>query len=410
MKILVIVPPERIDFYIYLEKDTKNDYLLLWHETARQAEESRIRIPTFFKEVYYWSQFITPGSLLKKIQPDRIIFFEIIDQRQIALIVKAKFKKVRTFYLEHGAAGSKETAIERLEVPGFIRRERIPYLFKRVTTSSLKVIQSKFFYYSNLFGFKIFKNLLAYWSLPFAMLKQTPNKTLHRIQFPERVPDYSIVFNKINFYEYKLYTGIEEKDAVFTGLPFFDEYFHKSDLKQTDHIVYIEHAYIEENLLNWTEEHHRYIAQSLQAFANMNKQLLYIKLHPRSDIRRWHKWNIEGEYVKIIQFGNFTDLFLSSKLILGFSSSLMNGFICAQKNIVLLGWHPEPRIFGNNFGETGLCHISLFPEDLNSKFKYWLTNNLSVLNTEYYQRYLNEFNFPFDGNATRRILNAITTL
>lgn len=410
MRILVIVPPERLDFYNYLENDTTNDYLLLWHETKEELKEARPSIPDLFKETYYWSRFATATALIKKIRPDKIIFFEIIDQRQIALIICAGEKKITTFYLEHGAAGSREAAIERFQIQGFVNKQRFPYLLKRIGTSLFKVVQSKFFFYSNLKGFNSLKSRFKYYLLPFVMLRHTPNKTLHTFIFRERVPKFSIVFNKVNFEEYQLITGIGEDEALFTGLPFYDKYFLSPGHTNGDHIVYIEHPYLEEKLLNWNEEHHRFIAQSLQQFANTNKQLVYIKLHPRSDMSRWIKWNIEGEFVKIIKQGDFTDLYLSSKLILGYSSSLINGFLCARKNIVLLGWHPEPRIFGNNFSDTGLCHSSLSPDDLETKFEYWVTHNQAENEPDKYNRYLKDYNYPFDGKATERVLKVIQDL
>ena len=201
-------------------------------------------------------------------------------------------------------------------------------MLKRISTSFLKVIQSKFFFYSNLSGFNNLKSRFEYYLLPIIMLRHTPNKALHNFIFRERVPKFSIVFNRVNFDEYRLITGVNENEALFTGLPFFDKYFLNPAVHTNgDNIVYIEHPYLEENLVNWTEEHHRFIAQSLQKFANTNRQLVYIKLHPRSDMSHWKKWNIEGEFVKIIQQGDFTDLYLKSKLILGYSSSLITGLL-----------------------------------------------------------------------------------
>src|SRR6188768_2078535 len=99
MKILVIVEPERKDWYHYLKSDISNQYILLWHE-GKADIPGWIKQESFFDKIYYWGQFISPGQLLKNIRPDRIILFEIIDQRQIALIVAANKKKIKTFYLE----------------------------------------------------------------------------------------------------------------------------------------------------------------------------------------------------------------------------------------------------------------------------------------------------------------------
>ncbi len=89
---------------------------------------------------------------------------------------------------------------------------------------------------------------------------------------------------------------------------------------------------------------------------------------------------------------------------------MVNGFLSAQKNVVLLGWHPEPGIFGADFSQTGLCHLSLYPNELGTKFDYWVSHNLCKDNEVQYLNFLKEFNYPFDGQAGQRVLQAIHTL
>ncbi len=139
MKILMIVDPERKDFYDYLKQDTANDYLLLWHE-SRSDIPAWISQEAFFKNYFSWEDFFTPMQLIDEVNPDRIVFFEIIDQRQIALLVAANKKIVKTFYLEHGAAGSKETAIERANVKNYFFNRKLYQLIKRFSGSSVKIV------------------------------------------------------------------------------------------------------------------------------------------------------------------------------------------------------------------------------------------------------------------------------
>ena len=93
---------------------------------------------------------------------------------------------------------------------------------------------------------------------------------------------------------------------------------------------------------------------------------------------------------------------------MGFSSSLLTGFLCAKKNIALLGWHPKPQIFGVDFSKTGLCHQSISLSDLHTKFQFWVNNNLTIINNNEYAAYLKRFNYPFDGMATERVIASIT--
>lgn len=406
LKVLLVVNPARTDFYKYLEGCEAVDFYILWY--VKKNDETNIELPAFIKKQYYWSEFRTPFSLFKKISPNKIVFFEIIDLRQIALIVASKLKKITTIYLEHGAAGDRATAIKRWTEEKHIKN-KIPYLLNRIKRESIDIFDSKFFYYSVFPFLKRIKLMIDYGTLPFKMLGGLPNKVLSNSRFRERVPDYAITFNRANFEEFELYTGIDEKDVLFTGIPFFDK-FYRNQLEVENYVVYIDTPFIDEGLLNWTEEHNARVAHALYEFALRNNTKIYIKLHPLSSRERWDNYGFNSELFEIIQFGDFTELYLKAKLILGYSSSLITGFLSAKKNIVILGWHPEPSIFGADFSSTGICHSSLQFEDLDSKYIFWTDNNLTLRENDEYISFLKRFNYPFDGKATERVLNSIREL
>jgi hypothetical protein len=405
MRILLIVQPERFDFYNYLSTIPDAEWFLLWYEKPGQMSARPDQLPIAFREIYYWTQFSTPENLLETVRPDRIVFFEIIDLRQIALNVTASRKKIPTFYLEHGAAGDKEAAMKRHDETNF-RKNKLPYLLKRFRNSFVDILKAKLFYYSVTKGFTSAGSYLKYFLLPFKMLSGSPNKVLHNNLFQERVPRRSIVFNHVNYEEYALYTGITLDEAELTGVPFFDRYFNEHQVIK-NYIVYIDHPYYEQGILDWTKEYHEKIARTLFDFAERTKTEIYIKLHPFSDRSIWESYQPGTQYVKIVQAGDFTQLYKEAKLILGFSSSLINGFLCARKNIVLLGWHPSPHIFGSDFSRTGLCHVSLNPCDLNTKFESWCAHNLASENQAAYEKFLLQYNYPFDGKATQRVIDTI---
>ncbi len=404
MKLLLVVDPSRKDFYEQLSKLNNAELFILWFVKEKNADG--VEIPGFIKGLYFWSDYLTPYHLLKKLLPDRIVFFEMIDLRQIALIVAARSKKIPTFYLEHGAAGDINTFIKRQNEVQFFR-DKLPRLLKRLSKNIIDIFSSKIFYYSVYKRFNSPRSYFQYLFLPLKSLIASPKKVLQNNIFRERVPDYPIVFSHINFEVIQLYTGIKKEEAYLTGLPFFDKYYSSRPVI-ADHVVYIEHPYLESNILDWTPEHHKKVADTLFEFANKNKVKLFLKLHPVSKRANWEKYNLDSEYVEIIQEGDFTQLYLEAKLILGFSSSLITGLLCAKKNIVLLGWHPEPSIFGVDFSKTGLCHVSMSPTDLEKKYYYWISHNLAIENETAYQEFLQRCNYPFDGKATERVLKIIT--
>ncbi|RYZ23475.1 MAG: hypothetical protein EOO16_04840 [Chitinophagaceae bacterium] len=406
MRILLIVEPRRKDLYAYLKDAPGVEWVLLWHERPEQVKELDVAsLPLPFSSVHHWQEFRTPADLLRKIKPDRIVLFEIIDLRQIALITYANSKGVHTYFLEHGAAGSRETAIVRWGEITF-RKQKLPYLVKRFFGRFGDVLKSKWFYYGARPRFSSKEASKKYYRLPVRMLKASPNEVLAGNMFPDRVPKRCIVFNEANYEEFSLYTGVPKEQCYFTGVPFFDEYFSFSR-GDKGHIVYIDQPFYEENLVGWTQPHHERIAKALFAFAARNKVKLYIKLHPRSSRAAWEAYDFDPAYVEIVQHGDFHQLYMDASLLLGYSSSLINGFLCAQKNMVVLGWHPVPHVFGADFSATGLCHLSLDPADLETKYDYWVTNNLAIQNKEAYQQFLERFNNPFDGKATERVIRAL---
>lgn len=405
MRVLVIVPPERKDFYDYLGRDAETDYMLLWYE-QENAPSQRLK---FIKQEYYWSDYSTPVTLLDSIRPNKIIFFEIIDQRQIALLVTANALGLTTFYLEHGAAADKDTALERSKTSLTFYKKRGSYVVNRLLFNPGSVFKTKFFYFSAIRFTTSVDSFLKYMRLPFLMQWTTPNKALRNITFPERVPKFAITFNENNFEEYKLYTDANPKSALYTGVPMFDAY-HRSRNAVENGVVYIEHSYLEFNLLGWSAQHHKKIAETLFRFANETHTRLLVKLHPRSDLKRWESYKLQSDFFEVVQHGDFTERYLSAKIILGYSSSLITGLLCARKNIVLLGWHPQPRIFGADFTKTGLCHSSMDVNDIFVKWEDWIAQNLTVKHADLYNNFIKKYNYPFDGCATDRIIQTIHTL
>jgi hypothetical protein len=234
-----------------------------------------------------------------------------------------------------------------------------------------------------------------------------PNKALMLCKFPERVPRKCILFNLSNWEEFYLYTGVKREAVSMDGVPLFDEFYNDST-NNSGPIVYIEHPMLEEGLCGWNAEHHKMIAGSLHNLAEKRKEKIFIKLHPRSSRALWESYGFESANFEILQFGNHNEHFLNSKLILSFASSLVNGLLCAKKNIVLLGWHPKPQVFGFDFSQSGLCHLSMSVEDLQTKLDDWLNLNLATANSTRYEEFIKAYNYPFDGKAKQRVIQTIT--
>lgn len=407
MRVLLVVPPERTDFYGYLAAADDFQFLHLWQEKRSQFTVDPASLPVRFSSVHFWQDHSSPAKLLRALRPDKIVFFEIIDLRQIALAVAARAAGITTFFLDHGAAGDRGTAVTRWQETRFLRH-KLPYLTKRALRALPDALSSKRFYYAQRRGLSLKGSRSKYMAMPIRMALAGPNEVLTRNIFRERVPRWSIVFNEVNFEEYQLYTGIDRSEAILTGLPFFDRY-HRSDASDGDHIVFIDHPYLEGGLLDWTEDHHRRVVRAVEEIAEATGRRVIVKLHPRSDMSLWIAYGLDPAKVEVVQHGDFTDTFLGAALILGFSSSLLTGFLSARKKVVLLGWHPQPRIIGSDFSQTGLCHVSLCPDDIRDKIDLWLSEN-KAMDEAKHEAFLRKYNWPFDGRAGERVIEAIRSL
>jgi len=405
MRFLIISDPARNDFYGYLLPglQRKGEVFLLWDYAKKYANVSVDTIPPGVT-ILYWNQFSTPFQLLKKIKPDRILFFEILDLWQIPLVIACHHFKITCFFVDHGVGNKVEVMKERFKENPPLYKKLIFFL-KKSLTATKKILKSQGFFFSAA-KFLDKASCSRYFKLLFYLRFYSPIEALSKLKFRERTPHYAILFNKNNIEPFIFYNEIERENIFTDGVPFFDKYFVQR-LEVGSHIVFIEHPYLEESILKWDSKFHEEIARSLEQFAKKNQLKLVVKLHPRSDINNWLRYNLDSDYIVIKQKEDITKEIQSAKIILGYSSTLMNVFIQLKKNIVLLGWHPDPMIFGDDLSKTGLCHVSYSIEDLFTKFSEWQSVNLAEKNTNLYLDFLYNYNYPLDGKATERVINAI---
>ncbi|TMI64939.1 MAG: hypothetical protein E6H07_03205 [Bacteroidetes bacterium] len=413
MRVLLIADPGRPDFFEYLisANSSVKSWEIIWeYKYSGKTEQKEFLVVSNGKTVpiHYWSDLATPNVLFRKIDPDKIIFFEIIDLWQISLVIAAQKKKITTFFVEHGVGNSVEQVInrfnERLNLNDWFKKYKI-----KIIRYGFRAIKNRIFYFSQIFNLNSFKSFFKYLFLPVNLKRDTPIHCLSKNLFRERTPNYAILFNRNNVAPFLVYNIIEKKNIITEGVPFFDEYY-RGQIIEEEYVFFVEHPYLEEGILEWNDIFHEKIARTLEEFAIKNNIPVYIKLHPRSKIENWTRYNLNANLITLLQKENVVKLMLEAKLILGYSSTLLNIMIQCKKNVVLLGWHPKPRIFGDDYSVWNLCHKSYEITDIHAEYRYWIENNLCDKDSESYKGFLEEYNYPFDGKATERVLEAIQTL
>lgn len=408
MKLLIVSNPKRTDFYNYLvaNQQSNQECFILWNYAPANDEVSLQEAKV--SGYYYWKDYLTPYHLLNEIKPDKIIFLEIIDFWQIPLIIASKSRKTTTFFLEHGIGNDVDHVISRFKEDPSVGKKAIHY-FAKLKENFTGVVRNRFFYLSVFFVITGLASKCKYLLLLLYMKIYTPIHALSKLKFPERTPDYAILFNENNVLPFLLYNTIERSSIITNGVPLFDR-FYKDAFIEEDYIVFIEHPYLEEKILDWDLHFHEKVARTLEKYAVDNKMKIYVKLHPKSNKNTWMSYGLDPFCINILQEEDVTALLLNSRLILSYSSTLLSVMLSCHKNIVLLGWHPMPQIFGMDYFSTGLCHISFALEDLEQKSEEWFSNNPCINNIEKYEAYMREFNFPFDGKAADRVIQAIQSL
>lgn len=405
MNILIISNPKRIDFHGYLFEHFKGHNLsILWHYDYESYDyELRNYVPDNVN-ILIWKKFRTPSDLIRKLKPDRILFFEIIDFWQIPLIITAHRLRVASFFIEHGVGNSVEVVVNRFrEIPPM--HIRFKNYFKRLSSGIGRILHNRIFFLSAcpyLPGHQLGK----YLRLPIYYKRFTPIQALSKLKFRNRTPHYAILFNRNNIPPFLLYNEIEPENIITEGVPFYDKYFVPV-LSASNHIFFIEHPYLEEGILGWTPEFHEKLARTLERFAKTHNIPIIIKLHPRSNIDNWLKYKLDKDLIIIKQKEDVLKDMLEASLILGYSSTMMNILIGCKKNVVLLGWHPQPQIFGDDYSRTGLCHVSFDMSELETYYEEWILNNKTGSSVHAFDEFLKEYNFPFDGKATQRTIKTI---
>lgn len=405
MRIVIISDPARDDFHGYLLEQLKaHELYLLWHyDRQSYSYDVAAKVPPHVT-LLYWKEFRTPEQLISMIRPDRLLFFQIIDFWQIPLIIAAHHLKVSSFFVEHGVGNSVATVMERFrELPPL--STRLAGYVRKIFSGTLRILHNRSFYLS--VSRYLPKNQRGrYLQLPWFYKKYLPLEALSKLKFRNRTPHYAILFNRNNIAPFLLYNEMEEEHIFTEGVPFYDKYFVAIP-KASSHLVFIEHPYLEEGILGWTDAFHEKIARTLEEFAREQSRPIVVKLHPRSSRANWERYSLDPELIRIRQREDVTTELLEAEMILGYSSTMLNVLIACKKNIVLLGWHPVPKVFGDDYSKTGLCHLSLLPEELLTRFDHWKNNNLTENNPEAFEEFIREYNHPFDGRATERTIAAV---
>jgi hypothetical protein len=228
-------------------------------------------------EEYYFGDFKTPYQLLRKVQPDIIIFFGVHSFPQIALNAAARNKGVTTYTMHHGVFSSNLSAITQM-------RRDMGIVKKKKKFNSLA---SFYFYFSALKG-RNWKEFSRYIAFPYLHYKYGSVEALKKSVFPARLPSKFIQLSPHNAIVYKEMNHLNNDDPfIYIGHPWFDKFLQEVRVEkplenQSPYWLLIDFPNIEQNIgfkkVGAAVKTEFY--KTLSACAKADGCRLKVKLHP----------------------------------------------------------------------------------------------------------------------------------
>lgn len=393
MKVLLITFPERVDLINFFASDQENDYFLLNYSTNKTSGSNI----SFLKGSENINDHKFISKWVKKINPDRIVFFESSDIRLVFLNIIFTSLGYKLVFLDHG--------IREIKSMQFVRS--IEKEVMKNNEDHLKVIPKKktlLLFFETIYHLprkqffslcKILVDFLGHWNK-----ERLFNKLLNLGNSFWR----QIIYCTNNLEVISLTVKIEEDKVFYTGFPSSDSYFPLKKNDDSDYIVFIDHPYLETGI--YTIEQHRKIVIALKELSLSKEKKIFVKLHPKTIVENWSQYDL-GSNLEIVSDFPPPSFYLNASMIISFSSTMLINFLSKKKNVVLLSWYLDESHLGNDFSKLGVCHLSNNLDDLKVKFDYWISHNLAEEDLNNWEMFIKLFNYPFDGKATKRVLEAI---
>ncbi|MGZ4056482.1 MAG: polysialyltransferase family glycosyltransferase [Bacteroidia bacterium] len=373
--------------------DMKNDFEFIF---IYKYDPEREEIKKFPFQIIFWNDFKDPYSLLRKIEPDKIIFHDIESFHQVALCIAAKNKKITTYVLEHGIKFSLKNVLkgQANHAPGKQKNENVQ---PDKNTNQFNTLR---FY---LLSLKL-KNILSlpeiisfiYYRKKYGILMG-----LYKCQFKLRTADHYINFTEFNFRYIKERDKLDPDKLIAIGNPYFDNYFSllKESEKKPEEPYYllIDTAFVEDPAIAMEKEPVINYYEKLNAFCLLNSAKLKIKLHPRSYNSNYFPVHTNIEYLKdcniISEIINARGCFIAH-------FSTLSPFAMCYSSTVLLNALP--------FYNTDLTELKIIPEYDFYSFKPEEIKFIEV-SREIKEQIIEKYLYKTDGKATERLKQILLT-
>lgn len=400
-RILLVGDYNRSDF-LHVAKllHAEADFFFIEH-----VNKTYIRNDECFKwgTVLYWKDYNNAYGLLKKIKPQKVIFYFIESYNHVALNVACKVHRIPTYHLEHGL---------RFSVSFYrdVHESRKGQEKKPVKQKAGFNIKQAFDKYRNR---RFFQNTIV--ESPVAegrflqqyyAIRSTHNiyDTTKKVKNPLRWPDVFLSFSPVIFKFHKELEDLPDGYPVrYTGIPVFDHFFSWKNLtKSGSNVLFIDQPLYEQNLFGWTSAYRAQFLKSLAQTIVATGKKLYIKPHPLNDIQSYSALNpFNGiEYVTDDWAAVVPDI----DTVIGFSSTLLLPFMAMQHiGCLTMEVHPQHGAVPYSYFllDSGVCHAVASFEELKAKLEKrgeWYSRQ-----RDFKENFIENWMYKFDGKSSERL-------
>lgn len=382
--------PDLLEPFYALKNDF--EFIIVWEQEKQDAFSK-----SPFRQIFY-NDFKTPYQLIKKINPDKVLFFNINSFPQIALNLAAKNLGIPTFTMHHGIYSSDSLEInKKKEQLGLVSRKKLWH----------NNFSTLFFYLSAL-KLKNIDQLFKYLYFPVIRKRRNRVLALERMVFEARLPTRLIQLSPYNAtIDKQIHRLPSDQRFLYIGHPFFDAILKRlssageSQLVSGRFFLLIDFANIDSSIAfkTLTRDGKHDFYKRLSDIAKSFGCRLKIKLHPAGFDS---PYNYKDDNIDLIYDEDVVPLILNAEKCFSFYSTLIIPIIYKKKFCYLFDTGMKIAL-QDELVELGVA--------LMLKTNSFTPDDLSVHkgdgSDKGYETFIERYLYYTDGNATGRLKNIL---
>ncbi len=390
---------DRVDWLRpFIELKNRFNFIFL----SKYQKQEELRKLESFKTVY-WINFSSPSEVLRKIQPDKVVFMSLSDSFSIMLNAACKRKGIKTYILQHGLFYDNKTYHNKIEkiINSFGLKNLPTYQYHKQKSIQRKIKTIK--YISSELIFHLFEAPLFIRYLQHKKKKGEIIALAEAKHLSLKRPNQVICFTKQNAVIFKERDLIPDELLIPIGNPFIEHLFtNESHEKEKFITKYGQYALLIDTPL-WSDNSQEnksfgFSKEEVLPFYNRLKE--YCTKHDLSLVIKRHPYSygssrlLNGENTYYIDHcDNLNCLLQNAEKVFSFSSSLALPALCLRPTVLI---RFQEDSFTNEMIEDNVVQVldmqSLDLEDIHF-------SEVDVIKEKILERFL----FKIDGSATFRL-------